>query len=183
MRSRVASSPDPEPILTRSSSKWLALTALFLSLGCAAVGQLERASRLREQLDDHRFAQPLDAVWPQAIKLLAERDYEVLGRDRAVVGLGPQSALGSFFQKGFETRDLGGGRRALETNPDVKMRRYRAEGTTIDAGHCRVVFYVVQAKTEDVSEDEARDIHMELALIEQVEPEVAERITAATETK
>jgi len=118
----------------------------------------------------------LDAVWPEALTLLNESDYEVLGRDRAVVGLKEQSTLASFFQKGFETRDLGHGQWTLETNPDIKMRRVRAEGTAIDRDHCRVTFYLVQAYSQDVSEDVSRDISMELALVERIEPENAARI-------
>jgi hypothetical protein len=152
------------------------LTVLSLSLGCAVVGRFKHDARVREELDAHQFTRPLDAVWPEALKLLTERDYEVLGRDRAVVGLKEQSTLESVFQKGFETRDLGHGKWALETNPDIKMRRFRVEGIATDRGHCRVTFYLVQAYSQDVSEDVSRDISMELALVERIEPENAERI-------
>ncbi len=61
------------------------------------------------------------------------------------------------------------------------MRRYRVDGTAIDADHCRVAFHLVQAYSQDISEDVDRDIFMELALVERVEPEVAEHITNAAE--
>jgi hypothetical protein len=172
---------DLEIPLTRSCPTWLAVTVLSLSLGCAVVGRFKRDARLRDELDAHRFSRSLDAVWPEALKLLTERDYEVLGRDRAVVGLEEQGSLASFFKKGFETRDLGNGKRALETNPDKRMRRYRVEGTALDADHCRVTFNLVQAYSQDISEDVDRDIFMELALVERVEPEVAKHIQAAAE--
>jgi len=167
--------------LTRSRPAWLAVTVLSLSLGCAVVARFRRDASLRDELDAHLFARPLDAVWQEALKLLTERDYEVLGRDRAVVGLKEQTSLESFFQKGFETRDLGNGKRALETNPDKRMRRYRVEGTAIDADDCRVTFHLVQAYSQDISEDVDRDIFMEFALVERVEPEAAKHIETAAE--
>jgi hypothetical protein len=57
---------------------------------------------LRDELDAHRFSRSLDAVWPEALELLTERDYEVLGRDRAVVGLEEQGSLASFFKNALE---------------------------------------------------------------------------------
>ncbi len=140
---------------------------------------MKRDSRLRDQLDAHAFTRPLDAVWPEALRLLSERQYELIGKDRAVVGLPEQGVLGRVFAKGFETRGLGGGKRALETNPDGKMRRYRVEGTDAGNGTSRVLFYLVQASSDSPNETEARDLSMELALVNRIEPDVAERIVAA----
>jgi hypothetical protein len=142
---------------------------------------MKRDARLREELDAHRFKQPLDAVWPEAQRLVYERGYELVGRDRAVVGAGEQGTIARVFSKGHETRSVGNGRRVLETNTDGKQRRYRVQGFDGGDGTCRVVFVLVQTSQDTSSESETRDLLVELALVDRVDPEEAQRIVAAVE--
>jgi hypothetical protein len=157
----------------------IAAAVLALPLACALFGNLKRDARLREALDAHAFARPLDEVWPEALRLLNERQYELVGKDREVVGAREQSYLGRMFAKGFETRDLGGGKRELETNPDGKMRRYRVLGTDAGNGTSHVLFYLLQGSTDSPSETDSRDLAMELALVQRLEPEAAQHIASA----
>lgn len=158
--------------------------ALLLACACSLFGQMKRDGRLREQLDAHQFHQPIDTVWTEARKLLADRGYDLVGHDRVAVGLDPQSALATIFAKGFETRDLGGGKRALETNQDSDLRRYRVEGVPTGPDSCRVTFYTVQANPDTPNERQTRDLGMELTLFERLDPRTAERMeTAVNEAK
>jgi hypothetical protein len=165
-------------ILRRTS---YVLAALALSSGCAVVGHFQRGARLRAELDAHVFAKPLDAVWPEVQRLLVDAGYDLVGKDRAAVGAPPLNALQGMLSKGHETRERGNGRRELETDQDARMKRYRAEGTAVDAEHCRVVLYAVQGSDQSPEQDETRATALELALVERVEPEAAERIASVVD--
>jgi len=167
----------------RRARRALILAAVALCSGCAVVGHFQRDARMRSELDAHQFARPLDEVWPEARRLVAESGYDLVGSDREALGIPPQGALQRMLSKGYETRSLGNGKRALQTDQDMKMRRYRVEGTAIDAGHARVVFWLVQGSDQNPEESETRDTAMELALIERVEPDVAQRIAATVDQR
>ncbi|MFL5262201.1 MAG: hypothetical protein ACJ79E_11360 [Anaeromyxobacteraceae bacterium] len=152
-----------------------ALVALLL--GCAVVGQYKRDARMRAELDAHEFQRPLLSAWPEVLRLLDDRGYDLVGGDRVTIGLPAQNRVQNLLSKGFDTREVGGGKLALETDQDGKLRRYRVEGTPTAADHCRIVFYVVQAR-EDGGQDQTRDLPIELALVERLDPDAAERIAA-----
>jgi hypothetical protein len=148
---------------------------LLLSLLCSCAAS-RRASRLRHELDDHRFRKPLAEVWPAVLHLLADRQYELVGKDRAAAG---QREYSSFLQRGFETRDYPDGRRVLETMVNAEGIRYRVEGTAAGEGGCRVVFFALPRSLRDYEKWNYRDFQMEMDLVWRVEPEVAGRIEEA----
>jgi hypothetical protein len=153
---------------------------IALLLGCAVVGQYKRDARMRAELDAHEFQRPLLSAWPEVLRLLNDRGYDLVGGDRVTIGLPSQNRVQHLLSKGFDTREVGGGKIALETDQDGKLRRYRVEGTPTAADRCRIVFHVVQAR-EDGGQDETRDLSMELALVERLDPDAAERIAAVVE--
>jgi hypothetical protein len=148
-----------------------------LLLGCAVVGQYKRDARMRAELDAHEFQRPLLSAWPEVLRLLDDRGYDLVGGDRVAIGVPAQNGVQHLLSKGFDTRDIGGGKLALETDQDGKLRRYRVEGTPTAADRCRIVFHVVQAR-EDGGQDQSRDLSIELALVERLEPDSAARIEA-----
>ncbi len=147
---------------------------LSISGACATT---RRDQRLRDQLDAHQFPKPLSEVWPEALRLLAERDYQLVGKDREIVGQGEDSA--GALARGFETREYSGGRRTAETRQNSAEIRYRVEGVTVGGGACRVYFFSLHRTVPDYDKWSHRDALMELALVQRVEPEVAERIEQA----
>jgi hypothetical protein len=153
---------------------------IALLLGCAVVGQYKRDARMRAELDAHEFQRPLLSAWPEVLRLLNDRGYDLVGGDRVTIGLPAQNRVQNLLSKGFDTREVGGGKIALETDQDGKLRRYRVEGTPTAADRCRIVFHVVQAR-EDAGQDQTRDLSMELALVERLDPDAAERIAAVVE--
>jgi len=155
---------------------------LLLALGCSAVsGEVRRESRLREQLDEHRFQQPAAKVWPAVLRLLDDRHLRLAGRDRAVVGAAPDSWLSKLTKGGFESRADGKGGLVLETREDPSALRYRAEGMDTGGGTCRVVFTAVRRTGRTPSEERSRDLDLEIELVRRLEPEAAARMLATAE--
>ncbi len=160
--------------MTVSASRGVAACALLLCFTCSCAAA-SRESRLRRELDAYAFQMPLSEVWPAALHLLADQDYGLVGKDRAVVG---QAGDADFLRRGFETREYSGQRRAMETMQNSAGVRYRMEGEQTKGG-CRVFFFAFTRGDPEYDKWKFRDVHMELALVQRIEPDAAERIEAA----
>lgn len=153
-----------------------AASVLLLSIA-GACATTRRDQRLRDQLDAHQFPKPLSEVWPEALRLLAERDYQLVGKDREIAG--QRGDEGTPLNRGFETRQYSDGRRAAETRPNSAEIRYRVEGVPAGDGACRVYFFALHRAVAEYDKWSHRDALMELAFVQRVEPEVADRIEQA----
>jgi hypothetical protein len=152
-----------------------AASVLLLSMAGACATM--RDQRLREQLDAHQFPKPLAEVWPEALRLLADHDYQLVGKDREVAG--QRADDGNPLNRGFETRQYSDGRRAAETRPNSAEIRYRVEGVPVGEGACRIYFFALHRSMPEYDKWSHRDAVMELGLVQRVEPEVADRIEQA----
>ena len=161
--------------MTLSASRGAAAFALLLSFTCSCAS-MKRDSRLRDELDKHEIQKPLSEVWPAAIRLLAEQQFDLVGNDRAVAG---QPSDSSFLRRGFETREYSDHRRALETMNNAAGLRYRVEGVDIGGRASRVHFFALRRGDPEYDKWKSRDIQMELALVREVEPEAADRMDEA----
>ena len=180
-------------------SRWLAVGLLAAAAaGCASLqARRERTRRLQAQLDEFRYARPLDEVWLEARRLLADRGYPLAGEDAKSVGQ-PEMEFGDrvlspakeTYPYGEETGLLqrlgvvGGGRkgdptgRSLDTGWRRTRDRYHVDGFQ-DSRGCRVVFTrVVEDPTEHRAQRE-RDFEMELDLARRVDADGAARVDAA----
>ncbi len=152
------------------------VVAALVSLSCAGI---QREARLRSELDAHRFEAPLPEVWPVALRLLQDRNYPVVGRDRATLGLGESNVLARFLAKGHETWATSDGRWIAETDPGPSQIRYRVEGRDTGNGTCRIVFTVLHLDPSGGTAEESRDPAMELDLVRRIEPERAQAMVEA----
>jgi len=169
--------------MTRPAA-WLLAGLLAAPAGCAsfAAGRA-RDAYVARQLDELRYAKPIDEVWLEVRRLLAEKGYLLAGEDAKAVGQ-DRGFLGRLFSAAVETRGEGPDRRYLETDwgerRDRRLR-YRADGSSEGEG-CRVVITAISQSAAEPSEDSRyRDRAMELDLVRRVDPEAAARIEAGAE--
>ncbi len=178
---------------------WIAAGGLMLmaAAGCASV-QASRARNqyLTSQLDALRYEKPLEEVWTEVRRLLADRGYPLAGVDAEAVGqrggwlsnvfspakeTRPRSADVGLFQalSGAGRADDGSGQ-YLETGwLERSWNRYRVDGLK-DGPGCRIVFTAIaQDVTEHRDAGRRRDLEMELELARRVDPEAAARIEAS----
>jgi hypothetical protein len=148
-------------------------------LACASAQQ-RRDERLREQLARYTLPKTCEDVWPTALRIVAEKGYELVGKDRTRIGLPEQSGLGKFFSRGFETRSTGSGLVA-ETGADSADLRYRVEASQTGLASCRVVYTVVKVNPLDHTQREYGDPQLDLAVVREIEPERATRMAEAAE--
>ena len=156
----------------------LAAVLAAASGACAAV-QGQREQYLQARLDAFRFSKPLDEVWPQVQRLLADKGYPLVGKDGEAVG-DEHGTLYSLFSPAKETSRESDGSRRLETGWRRDQTRYRVAGTPDGAG-CRVVFTLLHEDTTEHGHDareRKRGLEMELELARRVDPEAAASIEA-----
>jgi hypothetical protein len=172
----------------------LTLVAALVATGGCASWRAERAQqgRLGKELDALRYTRPIDEVWLEVRRLLAERGFLLAGADAEAVGQSEKALVGRMFSPARETRPLQAGvlpglgnlgsstpiGLVLET--DWKANdRLRAEA--IEDGGIRVILTrLVREGTDPMgtpSRERAFDLELELA--RRVDPAAAGRIEAA----
>ena len=162
------------------ASRWSAVLVAALVAACSMATQARRDTRLRAELDTHQIHKPLREVWPAALRLLADRGYQLVGRDRLVVGEPPAFRLKHLTAGGFETGRTDHGL-AMESMADASATRYHVEGQDIGGTACRVTFVAVRRTGDSPSEERSRDLDLELELIRRLEPDAASRIASAAD--
>jgi hypothetical protein len=165
----------------RSSARRVAIAALVAVAACASTGA-KREARLHAELDQYQYPQPLEKVWPQALHLLADKGYPLVGKDREAAGQSPQGTLSQLFTAGFETSKVEGRGLVLETGYDKVSFRYRVEGWSTSAGTCRIVFTRIEGNPMEASiENRVRDTQMEKELASLVDPQGEARMESAAD--
>jgi hypothetical protein len=170
------------------SMRHLALAALAVALalagGCASMrASRARAEAMRAELDAHRYAKPLPEVWQEVRRLLREQGYALRGKDLEALGLDAPTGFLTMLSGAKETAPGPAGGLVMETGwgGGIVRKRYRVEGSEDPRGS-RVVFTAIpedQTERGHDGRDRARDLEMELALAQRLDPEAAERIEKA----
>ncbi len=153
--------------------------------GCAAQRAAAARTRLlQEKLDELRYSRPLEEVWGEARRLLAEKGYPLAGRDAEAVGQKP-AFLSSIFSPAKETQPDPAGGQFLETGWGPGPLRYRLQGST-EGSSTRVAFWAIAEDPTEHGRDAlarpSRDVDMELELARRLDPEAVARIEAALGT-
>lgn len=166
------------------------------SAGCATAGKV-RQERLQRDLDAFSFARPLDEVWQEARRLLAERGYQLADEDAEAVGqrkmtfaerfLSPARDTGPATEGGLlqrlgavKARPVSTAAQALDTAWNRYGERYHLEGWSQEGGS-RVVFTYLKLDRTDRQSEQTRDVELELALVHRLDPGAAARIETDVE--
>jgi len=161
-------------------TRWLVILATLTGAGCASF-QAQRAHdrALAAAVGAYRHRQPVEKVWPEVRRLLADRNLKLAGTDAEAAGQSI-STLELMISVARETSPAPGDGLTLETAWSRAAVRWRAVATP-DQGGCRVVFTRIEENTTDHGHDgrATRDFAMELDLIRRLDPEGASRIDDA----
>lgn len=172
----------PAPRLLAALTALAAVTALVLSApGCASFSQYRaRSAQVRSAMEQHRYPQPIELVWPHVQRLLSDRGLELAGADATAVGQ-RSAKLTQVTSAAKETRTTMAGGRVLETGWSSNGMRWRAEASP-DAGGLRVVLTQVQRSGDEVGFDGVglRDYELELDLLYRIDPDAGEKAEALT---
>ena len=173
-------------------------TALATAIpGCATSGAARiRKERLQHELDGFAYQKPLDDVWQEARRLLAERSFQLADKDAEAVGqrpmswteavlspareTGPAQEAGLLQRMGVVKGSNPGPGQALDTGWNQYGERYHLVGWS-EKGGCRVIFTYIRQDRTDRHTEETRDLETELDLMRRVDPAAAERIEKSVE--
>jgi hypothetical protein len=175
----------------------LVSAVLASTAGCASVraGQA-RADALRKQLDEQRFAKPMEEVWPEARRLLAERGFPLAGEDAKAVGQAEMGLGDRLFSPARETHPYGedtgllqklgmlGGKKSgggptglsLDTGWRRTRDRYHVDALQDERGVRVVYLRITENDTEHREEAPVRDLELELELLQRLDAEAAARM-------
>ena len=165
--------------------------ALAAASASVTAGQ-QRRERLQRELDAFVYPKPLDDVWQEARRLLAERGYPLAGKDAEAVGQKPMSWAERFLSPARETAPAGaepvgllqklsgasgtpGVGQVLDTGWTQYGERVHLHGWS-DAGGCRIVIQHLKRDATDRRAEETRDVELELELVRRVDAAAAERL-------
>jgi hypothetical protein len=151
----------------------------LLAAGCASLGaQRAREKRLKPHLTAFRFVQPVDDVWQEGRRLLAERGYPLAPPDALAVGQKPMGWVERITSPARATSEQGASQRSLDTGWTTARARYHMEGRR-DAGGWRVTFTRLTEDFSDRQPTSTADLELELALVRRLDPAEAARIEGA----
>ncbi len=179
------------------AATWMAAGLVAVTAGCASTrASRARSEYLKTQLDALRYAKPLEEVWPEVQRLLADKGYPLAGKDAKAVGQkemgwarrllspakethhGDPGALLQLLGVVARDRDAEELAQSLETGWRKHQDRYRADGFKEGSG-CRVIFTAIDVdETEHRDGSRRRDLELELELARRVDREAADRIEA-----
>jgi len=159
--------------------RWMAwaLAAVAVSSGCAGTrAERARTAYVREAMESATIPVSCDDLWPEALKLLAREQYDLVGNDREVAGQSSQGFIARFVSAGHQTTKDDRG--VLEVATDWNRDRVRIQLTATPDGsqRCRVRATGYKEDLSGVSQGQWRDHDLEFALLERVAPAEAERI-------
>jgi hypothetical protein len=115
--------------------------ALLAAAGCTATREASaRGAPPSDATGVHVYPRPCPSLWPEVLRLLASKQFQLVGADRAAAGQPPRSGIANFFSMGFQTQDLHDGRLLVATDWNAASVRYQASGTAVPPAGCVVVF-------------------------------------------
>lgn len=158
-----------------------AAAALLAAASCASV-EAERARHeaLTPRLDALRYSKPLDEVWAEGRRLLAEKGYPLVGKDAEAVGK-KANPLEIILSRAKDTRPDPDGGQFLETGWGPGTLRYRFRAWTVNST-TRVAFWAIAEDPVERGRDgypPSRGVDMELELARRLDPDAAAAIEAA----
>jgi len=158
-----------------------ALVALLAAAsGCATTAGQARARRLEAALDARPVTRPLDEVWGEARRFLAERGYGLAAEDAEAVGQEHTGLLQSALSRARATDTTPGGGRRLETGWAGDRSRFVAEATPAGGGFTVRLTRIREHLTQPLRDGERRrDPDLELALLRRLDPAAAAEVEGA----
>lgn len=142
--------------LTQNLLILVALLVFAFTTGCTAMQRnAARKQYIYDQLHNYKYQAELDSVWPQAREML--------------------------FERGYQTRDSGGGYN-VETEWAIEGdRRHRYLLTGLKGPGTAEIHFMKDSEAVGGSVETGRDYEIELLLVKRIEPQRAAQIEAEAE--
>jgi hypothetical protein len=169
----------------RKRTPWtLAVVAGLAAAGCSTLTAGGAGpAYVRDEMRDYRFPVACEALWVDALRVVASQGYELVGSDRELVGHEKQGFITNVLNAGHATTKDDRGVYEAETDFDSARERFQIRGTPAGKDGCMVVITGIKQNRADMTEVRFRDYEQELLVLSRVAPAEAARIAEAADKK
>jgi hypothetical protein len=164
---------------------WILTTIVGLAAaGCSTLtAGGARPAYVRDSMRDYRFPVSCEALWVDALKVVASQGFELVGSDREAVGHEKQGFISNVLNAGHSTTKDDKGVYESETDFDSARLRFQIRGTPAGKDGCMLVITGIQQDRANQTEIRFRDYDQELLVLSRVAPAEAARIAEAADKK
>lgn len=160
----------------------LGVVVLLAAAGCATLTHGgARQAYVADAMRNHPFPKPCEELWVDALKLVAEQGFQLVGADRKLVAQDEQGFITNFLNRGHATTRDDDGVFETETDSNRQGFRYLIRGKPGEKKTCFVTFTGIQEEKVNATENRHRDYEQELMLLSRVDPAAAARIMDAAD--
>jgi hypothetical protein len=167
----------------RNGKLWIvAVAALLAASGCKnfTAGGAGPAY-VRDVMREYRFPRACEALWVDALKVIAAQGFGLVGSDRDLAGQEKQGVITNFLNRGHATTRDDDGVFEAESDANGQGLRYLVKGKPAGADGCFVQFYGIQDDRANSTETRHRDYDQELVLLSRIDPAAAARVLEAAD--
>ena len=136
---------------------------------------------VRDTMREYRFPKACEALWVDALKVIAAQGFGLVGADRALAGQEKQGVITNFLNRGHATTRDDDGVFEAESDANGQGFRYLVKGKPAGPDGCFVQFYGIQDDRANSTEHRHRDYDQELLLLARIDPAAAARILEAAD--
>ncbi len=162
----------------------LAIVAGLAAAGCSTLTAGGAGpAYVRDSMRDYRFPVACEALWVDALRVVASQGFELVGSDRELVGHEKQGFITNVLNAGHSTTKDDRGVYESETDFDSARLRFQIRGTPAGKDGCMLVITGIKQDRNDMTEVRFRDYDQELLVLSRVAPAEAARIAEAADKK
>jgi hypothetical protein len=168
--------------MTRWNRWMVAVAVLVASSACSkTIAGGAGPAYVRDTMRDYRFPRACDALWVDALKIIAADGFGLVGTDRELTGQEKQGVITNFLNRGHSTTRDDDGIYEAESDANGQALRFLVKGRPAGADGCFVQYYAIQDDRVNATEARHRDFDKELQLLSRIDPAAAARILDAAD--
>ena len=160
----------------------VAAASLLAAMGCSSfTAGGAGPAYVRDTMREYRFPKACEALWVDALKVIAAQGFGLVGSDRELAGQEKQGAITNFLNRGHATTRDDDGVFEAESDANGQGLRYLVKGKPAGPDGCFVQFYGIQDDRANSTETRHRDYDQELVLLSRIDPAAAARVLEAAD--
>jgi hypothetical protein len=160
----------------------VAVAVLLVASGCKSftaggAGPAYVADTMRE----YRFPRACDALWVEALKVIAADGFGLVGADRELAGQEKQGVISNFLSRGHSSTKDDDGVFEAESDSNGQGMRFLVKGKPAGETGCFVQYFAIQEDKANSNETRHRDYDKALTLLSKIDPPAAAKILDAAD--
>jgi hypothetical protein len=162
----------------RNRNLWtVAVAVLLAASGCKSfTAGGAGPAYVRDAMREYRFPKACEVLWVDALKVIANDGFGLVGADRELAGQEKQGVISNFLNRGHATTRDDDGVFEAESDANGQALRFLVKGKPAGPDGCFVQFFGIQDDRTNSTETRFRDYDKELQLLSKIDPLAAAKI-------